>query len=247
MRTAASASRTKGNSASASEWTATALIPIRRAVRIMRLAISPRLATSTDSNIMSPRKPSMDEVRWPAGRRLPRWPFSIAPYAGWRKWEYWLWHDGTAAVSSQANRRHCPQMYRADKSAGFAVFTGSGSAEVNVAITDHSGSYNGRLAAHDTAVLPILDSECHAACSLSKVFGHRRGTTASHRRRIISRCVSEDAIPRETGEDPAALPTLAQLGVAGTSRAGMDARTGPTARMRPLLPGPSRARRPRTP
>src|SRR5262245_29101825 len=51
MRTASSASRTYGRSASASEYTATARIPIRRAVLITRLAISPRLATSTDSSI----------------------------------------------------------------------------------------------------------------------------------------------------------------------------------------------------
>ena len=49
MRTAWSASRTYGRSASASEYTATALIPIRRAVRITRLAISPRLATDESS------------------------------------------------------------------------------------------------------------------------------------------------------------------------------------------------------
>src|SRR6266571_319616 len=53
MCTASSASRTYGSSASASEYTATALIPIRRAVRITRLAISPRLATSTESSIRS--------------------------------------------------------------------------------------------------------------------------------------------------------------------------------------------------
>src|ERR1700722_12540824 len=51
MCTASSASRTYGRSTSASEYTATARIPIRRAVRITRRAISPRLATSTDSNI----------------------------------------------------------------------------------------------------------------------------------------------------------------------------------------------------
>ncbi len=51
IRTAWSASLTKGRSASASEYTATALIPIVRAVRITRRAISPRFATSTDSSI----------------------------------------------------------------------------------------------------------------------------------------------------------------------------------------------------
>ena len=48
MCTASSASWTKGRSASASEYTAMALIPIRRAVRFTRRAISPRLATSTE-------------------------------------------------------------------------------------------------------------------------------------------------------------------------------------------------------
>src|SRR5580658_2415796 len=51
MCTAWSASRTYGSSASASEYTATAVTPSRRAVRITRLAISPRLATSTESSI----------------------------------------------------------------------------------------------------------------------------------------------------------------------------------------------------
>src|SRR5580692_5817580 len=51
MGTASSASRTYGRSASASEYTATVLIPIRRAVLITRRAISPRLATSTESSI----------------------------------------------------------------------------------------------------------------------------------------------------------------------------------------------------
>src|SRR5579875_928994 len=50
MRTASSASRTCGRSASASEYTATVRIPIRRAVRITRRAISPLLATSTESS-----------------------------------------------------------------------------------------------------------------------------------------------------------------------------------------------------
>src|SRR5579875_1102275 len=50
MRTASSASRTCGRSASASEYTATARIPIRRAVPITRLAISTLLATSIESN-----------------------------------------------------------------------------------------------------------------------------------------------------------------------------------------------------
>src|SRR6516225_9389481 len=51
MCTASSASRTYGRSASASEYTATALIPIWRAVRSTRRAISPRLAISTESSI----------------------------------------------------------------------------------------------------------------------------------------------------------------------------------------------------
>src|SRR5438105_7593266 len=50
MCAASSASRTYGRSASASEYTAIARMPIRRAVRITRRAISPRLATSTDSS-----------------------------------------------------------------------------------------------------------------------------------------------------------------------------------------------------
>ena len=45
-----SASRTYGSRASASECTATARRPIRCTVRMMRRAISPRLATSTVSN-----------------------------------------------------------------------------------------------------------------------------------------------------------------------------------------------------
>ena len=48
--TASSASRTCSAPASASEYTATALIPSRWQVRITRTAISPRLATSTVSN-----------------------------------------------------------------------------------------------------------------------------------------------------------------------------------------------------
>ena len=50
MPTASSASRTYGSRASASECTATARRPIRCTVRMMRRAISPRLATSTVSN-----------------------------------------------------------------------------------------------------------------------------------------------------------------------------------------------------
>ena len=50
-RTATSASRTNGRSASTSECTATVRIPISRAVRMIRRAISPRLATSKVLNI----------------------------------------------------------------------------------------------------------------------------------------------------------------------------------------------------
>src|SRR5688500_16069484 len=50
MRRASSASRTCGASWSASEYTATVGIPRRRAVRITRQAISPRLAMSSLRN-----------------------------------------------------------------------------------------------------------------------------------------------------------------------------------------------------
>src|SRR5580698_3190191 len=51
MATATSASRTKGASRSAAEYTAMARTPRRRAVPIMRRAISPRLAMSKDSSM----------------------------------------------------------------------------------------------------------------------------------------------------------------------------------------------------
>ena len=44
MGTASSAISTWSASRSASEWTATVAMPMRRAVRMMRQAISPRLA-----------------------------------------------------------------------------------------------------------------------------------------------------------------------------------------------------------
>src|SRR5260221_14605385 len=50
-RTATSASRTCGESASGSEWTATVRRPISLAVRKTRRAISPRLATSRVENV----------------------------------------------------------------------------------------------------------------------------------------------------------------------------------------------------
>src|SRR5450631_814947 len=49
MAAALSASRTKGAAASAAEYTAIVRIPKRRAVRMMRRAISPRFAMSSDS------------------------------------------------------------------------------------------------------------------------------------------------------------------------------------------------------
>src|SRR4051794_25669280 len=51
MRTASSAIRTCNASWSASENTATVRTPSRRQVRMIRQAISPRLAMSTDSSI----------------------------------------------------------------------------------------------------------------------------------------------------------------------------------------------------
>src|SRR5690606_9825838 len=45
--TASSANLTRGDSRSASEWTATVLIPISRAVRMILRAMSPRLATKS--------------------------------------------------------------------------------------------------------------------------------------------------------------------------------------------------------
>src|SRR5579863_10312566 len=58
MRTASSASRTWSASASASEKTATVLMPMRRAVRITRQAISPRLAMRIFLNMRAVVDPS---------------------------------------------------------------------------------------------------------------------------------------------------------------------------------------------
>src|SRR5271165_5083383 len=66
MSTAWSASHTNGKSASASEYTATERTPSRRAVAMMRLAISPRLATRTDSSTPGSLQPG----RHPAARDL---------------------------------------------------------------------------------------------------------------------------------------------------------------------------------
>ena len=55
IRTASSANRTSGASASASEYTATVAMPIARAVRITRSAISPRFATSSTSRSIARR------------------------------------------------------------------------------------------------------------------------------------------------------------------------------------------------
>jgi len=66
IATASSASRTCLASASASEWTATVLMPMALAVRITRQAISPRLAMSSLAN-MAAEPP----------RRRPR-PFAMA-------------------------------------------------------------------------------------------------------------------------------------------------------------------------
>src|SRR6185312_479932 len=52
MRTALSAMATWAAPASASEWTATVDTPIRRAVRMMRQAISPRLAMRSVRNML---------------------------------------------------------------------------------------------------------------------------------------------------------------------------------------------------
>src|SRR4249920_3762787 len=62
MRTASSAIATCGACASASEWTATVAIPIRRAVRITRQAISPRLAIRSLANISGSRPPPLARV-----------------------------------------------------------------------------------------------------------------------------------------------------------------------------------------
>src|SRR5829696_1248744 len=105
--TASSASRTCSAPASASECTATALIPSRWQVRITRTAISPRLATSTDSNtsrtsrrrrqvsdpiyvtgLAARSRPGAAEVSRPGGSR-PRSPWSRSrrpPAAGRAPW-----------------------------------------------------------------------------------------------------------------------------------------------------------------
>src|SRR5687767_12948245 len=75
MRTASSANRTKGASASASEYTATVAMPIRRHVRMTRSAISPRFAIRTLSMERTPATISMPEhapARRPAERRRVR-------------------------------------------------------------------------------------------------------------------------------------------------------------------------------
>src|SRR5687768_3679532 len=59
MQTDSSASITYLASASASEWTATVLMPISRQARCTRRAISPRLAISIFSNI-----PLLDQEQW---------------------------------------------------------------------------------------------------------------------------------------------------------------------------------------
>src|SRR3954462_15688570 len=56
MQIAASAMRTGRLSASAVEWTTTVSMPIRRQVRMMRRAISPRLAIRIRLNIGVPKR-----------------------------------------------------------------------------------------------------------------------------------------------------------------------------------------------
>src|SRR3990172_4193786 len=63
MHSASSAFRTKGILVSASEWTATVLIPNRLHVRRTRTAISPRFAISTLEN--------MEYLRFDAGLHTP--------------------------------------------------------------------------------------------------------------------------------------------------------------------------------
>src|SRR5512137_2650586 len=60
MQTASSAKRTWSESASTVEWTATVPMPSSRQARITRSAISPRLATSTFLNMVSPRLGRLD-------------------------------------------------------------------------------------------------------------------------------------------------------------------------------------------
>ena len=54
MQTASSANRTWSASRSASEWTATVLIPNSRQAQMMRQAISPRFAIRIFLNIVNP-------------------------------------------------------------------------------------------------------------------------------------------------------------------------------------------------
>src|SRR5216684_2887821 len=61
MHTVSSASRTFIACESAVEWTATVLIPISWQARLMRSAISPRLAISTFSNIAEAIRRSLDQ------------------------------------------------------------------------------------------------------------------------------------------------------------------------------------------
>src|SRR5215469_13527807 len=70
MSTASSASRTNGRSASAAEYTATDRTPSRRAVAITRLAISPRLATRTDSSTPGSLQPRRNSAPRDLGQRL---------------------------------------------------------------------------------------------------------------------------------------------------------------------------------
>src|SRR2546427_3572975 len=74
MATASSASATNGHARSASEYTATDRIPSERQARMMRRAISPRLATRTleSKDSGGGRRVPRDEVhRRPAPARLP--------------------------------------------------------------------------------------------------------------------------------------------------------------------------------
>src|SRR5262245_8372593 len=79
MATASSASATKGHARSASEYTATDRMPSERQARMMRRAISPRLATRTleskgsgemgrvDRAEVEARRPPATLVRHPPG------------------------------------------------------------------------------------------------------------------------------------------------------------------------------------
>jgi hypothetical protein len=76
MLTAWSAIFTKSALSSASEWTATVLIPISRQARITRTAISPRLATSSlrIGFGLVPRATYSITIRtWPGETTAPSW------------------------------------------------------------------------------------------------------------------------------------------------------------------------------